>query len=100
MAASDLDADDRLVTLRGGVVVPVTAYVLALTLEARGFTLTRADDTLIVRPPERLTPEDCVAIRRAKLDLLAVVDYCARPDNGAHLFTDPQASTPATRHAQ
>ncbi len=101
MADSDLYADDRLVTLRGGVVVPVTAWVLALTLEQRGFTLTRDGETLIVRPPERLTAEDCAAIRRAKLDLLAVVDYCARPDNDAHLFTDaPRTSTPASRPAQ
>jgi hypothetical protein len=70
------DVSERYVSLTSGLVLPVEPCLLALDLEARGFTLTREhDDVLSVQPHQRLTPEDCVAIRRWKLHLLAIVDY-------------------------
>lgn len=84
----DSDFADRFVTLQHGVIVPAAPYVLILGLESRGFAVSRDGDTLIVDPPERLTDEDCVVIRRWKWHLLLLLDYCARPDNDAHLFTD------------
>ena len=85
MAASE----GRYVTLQGRMVVPAGAFLLLLDLEARGFTLTREGDTvLVVMPPERLTPEDRSAIRRWKWHLLMLLDYCGKPNVDRHLFTD------------
>jgi hypothetical protein len=67
---------DRYVQLRGGLVLPVEPYLLALQLEERGFAMRRLDnDVLSVQPHDQLTREDCANIRRWKLHLLAVVDY-------------------------
>jgi len=74
MASSD--HHDRYVQLKNGPVLPVEPCVLALELEARGFTMTRMDgDVLNVQPYRRLTAEDCAAIRRWKAHLLSIVDY-------------------------
>jgi hypothetical protein len=77
MVASD-DVDTRFVWFPGGMVVPAPAYILLLDLEARGFTLSQEHTTLVVRPPERLTRQDCQALRRWKLHLLMLMAY--RPD--------------------
>ena len=73
MVASDL------VCLRpgpsGGLTVPVQSLRLLWSLEARGFTLTQDGGTLIVRPPEQLTPTDCEQIRRWKFHLLSLLAY-------------------------
>jgi hypothetical protein len=95
MAASDT-YEDRFVTLRNGPVVPAAAYLLLLDLvERRNFRLAREDTTLIVRPPERLTPEDRVAIRRWKPHLMMLLNYCAQPSHDAHLFRDDAPTIPA-----
>lgn len=61
---------------RGGLTVPLQPYLLAIDLEARGFTLTpNAGDTLTVVPYSQLTPDDCAQIRRWKLHLLALLRY-------------------------
>jgi hypothetical protein len=76
MAGSDF-YDDFVVL---GPIVPVDAYRLALDLEARGFRLHReGENTLVVEPPDRLTPADVVVITRWKWHLLMVLDYGDRP---------------------
>ena len=75
MAGSDL----ALVHLRpgpsGGLTCPVESLRLLWDLEARGFTLTRDGDALVVQPHERLTRLDYEAIRRWKAHLLALIAY-------------------------
>ena len=67
---------ERLVQLQGGLVVPVEPLLLLLELEQRGFRLEReGDDTLVVRPYDRLTRVDCDRIRRWKSHLLALIAY-------------------------
>lgn len=98
MAGSDFD--DRFVMLRDGPIVPAAAYVLLLDLEARGFSVTREQDTvLVVQPPGQLTPEDCASIKRWKWHLLGLLDYCTHPNPDAYLFRDdtPSATTADTR---
>jgi hypothetical protein len=68
-------ASDSLVPLARGLVVPAEALALALDLEARGFQLQPDGSTLVVTPPERLTPQDCQQIRRLKRHLIALIDY-------------------------
>jgi hypothetical protein len=70
------DYHDRFVQLKNGPVLPAEPILLALDLEARGFTLTRLeDDVLSVQPYQRLSRQDCADIKRWKLHLLAIVDY-------------------------
>jgi hypothetical protein len=70
------DYHDRYVVLKGGPVLPVEPMLLALDLEERGFTMTRDEGAVLsVQPYQRLTPEDCAAIRRWKWHLLSIVDY-------------------------
>src|SRR6187549_3468105 len=67
LSASSDHHNDRIVLLKGGLVLPVEPIQLALELEERGFTLTRMDgDTLLVQPYERLTRDDCQRIKRWK----------------------------------
>jgi hypothetical protein len=77
MAASNYTESPcgRYATLPSGCSLPVESIELALDLEARGFTLEQDGDTLIVQPYQRLTPGDCMQIRRWKYHLLAVLDY-------------------------
>jgi hypothetical protein len=78
-------SEARYVTLRHGPVLPAEVVLLALDLEARGITLARDGDGLLARPRAALTEHDVAAIGRWRLHLLAVVDYCDRPDLGDHL---------------
>lgn len=64
------------VCLRGGFVIPVEAVVLALDLESRGCFIEADGDGLLVGPPDRVTVDDCRAIRAHKQDLLRLVHYC------------------------
>jgi hypothetical protein len=79
MAGSDLaSGSDRFVMLPNGPTLPIEPIVLALTLEERGFSLSRdGEDTLLVRPHQGLTHEDRRQILRWKPHLLALLDYCA-----------------------
>jgi hypothetical protein len=90
MACSD--PADRFVFLRDGCTVPVEAYLLALDLEKRRFTITATDNDarLLVRPPDRLTAEDCYLGRRWKAHLILLCAYCRHPHD-RHLFTDDRA---------
>ena len=67
-----LDVCNRFVDY-GRLTVPAAVVVLALDLEARGFSLTPAGHDLIVRPFSRLTDDDTAQIRRWKRHLLAML---------------------------
>jgi hypothetical protein len=82
-----MTATDR-VLLRGGVSVLAAAYVLLIDFEARGVAVTRDGADLLVGPSDLLTPEDGAAIRALKPELLRLLDFMARPDLDAHLFSD------------
>ena len=71
MSATDL------VFLKGGVSVPVAAYLLVIDLEARGVRLTGDGEDILVGPRALLTDRDRVAIRELKPHLLDIVIYCA-----------------------
>jgi hypothetical protein len=64
------------VVIRGGLSVPLAALRVLWDLEARGFTLTAADDGLIIAPRSRLTADDDRAIRRHRDELIALLRYC------------------------
>jgi hypothetical protein len=67
-----------LVYLRGGLTVPLPAVELALDLERRGIELwSEENDVLFFGPPERVTDEDRIALRRWKRHLLALLAYQA-----------------------
>ena len=67
-------SDSKVVTLRGGVVVPLSALRLAWALEDRGRRFAILDDgALSVRPRSALTDEDREAIRRQ--ELRAIIAY-------------------------
>jgi hypothetical protein len=68
-------SDDRLVYLRGGLIVPVEPLLLLFMLQERGFVLTAGGNVLVVKPFQKLTADDCVAIRRWKLHLLSLLEY-------------------------
>lgn len=65
------------VLLAGGLCVPLEPFLLALELEARGFTVRRDGDALIVQPHDQLTADDCRRIRRWKPHLIALLEYRA-----------------------
>jgi hypothetical protein len=87
MAVSD-SYDDRFVPFPGGMVIAAPAVLLLLELEHRAFTLHGEGETLVVRPPDKLTRHDCARIKRWTWFLLMWLDYCAQPGNGVHLFHD------------
>lgn len=80
MVDSD-DFADRFVTLPT-LIMPVAAYRLACDLEARGFSLARDGDALVVSPHQRLTRADVGGLRRWRWHLLAYLDGQGR------VFTD------------
>ena len=68
-------ASEELVILKGGVSVLLPAIQLALRLE-QDFTMTVDEDGhLVVQPSNRLTPADCVLIRRYREELKRIVEY-------------------------
>ena len=76
----------ELVTLRGGVSVPVAALRVLWGLEERALDVRlAADGALLVGPAERLTPDDRAAIREHRDTLRELVSYCDQVDDG-HLF--------------
>ena len=67
----------ELVTLRGGLAVPVEALRALWDLEERQFSLClAADGALLVSPGSQLTADDRVAIRCHRDDLRQLVSYC------------------------
>lgn len=66
-----------LITLRGGSVLPASAIIGALDLEARGFTMrAEPDGRLVTSPGSRLTEADRRFLAEHKAELLAIVAYC------------------------
>jgi hypothetical protein len=71
----------RFVTLKGGLIVPAAAQMLALDLEARGLPLAvDASGEFITPTDPRLLPADRAAIREYHRHLAAIVEYA--PDDG------------------
>ncbi|MCC7242405.1 MAG: hypothetical protein IT180_10820 [Acidobacteria bacterium] len=69
--------DRRLVVLKGGVSVPLDAYLLLLSLEARGIATWREGDRVLLEPADRLTADDDRALRTWKPHLLTLLAYDA-----------------------
>ena len=66
----------RLVVLSSGVTIPPEAVTLAYRLQGDGMTLAPAENgKLSVGPSDKLTDEDCRAIRRHKPALLKLLDH-------------------------
>ena len=71
--------DSELVSLRGGLVVPVEALRVLWQLEERSFDVRLADDgVLLVAPASRLTIADRAAIAEHRDELRLLVAYCDR----------------------
>lgn len=66
---------DRLVSLKGGLVVPIEPIRLVLDLEARGFALSRDGDDIFVRPFTELTESDKRQLKLWKPQVLTLLDY-------------------------
>ena len=66
---------DRYVMLAGGLAVPVEPVRFALSLEARGFRLSRDDGDILVQPASKLTADDWRYLKLWKPHILALLDY-------------------------
>ena len=70
----------ELVSLRGGLVVPVEALRILWHLEERSFDVRLANDgALLVVPGSRLTTDDRAAIAEHRDALRELVAYCDGP---------------------
>ena len=68
----------ELVSFKGGLVVPVSAFLLALDLERRGFKMSLDPcQQFQIDPTSALTDADRSAIRRWRLHLGAIIGYDA-----------------------
>lgn len=75
VAQTDETSSD-LVTLGGGLCVPLPALRLLWSLEDRGFSVSvDAENYLVVSPRFRLTPDDDQAIRHHRHQLIALVRH-------------------------
>ena len=71
-------SEQRYVVLKAGLALPVEPIQLAIDLESRDFSLRQEDgDVLSVQPCQRLTEQDCAAIRKWKRHLLSLLNYQA-----------------------
>lgn len=70
----DSSEQQRYVTLRAGLALPIEPVQLVLDLEARGFTLTRDGDFILIRPVAQLTEADRAAIKQWRGHVLAIID--------------------------
>ena len=71
------DSEHQIVSLRGGLVVPVEALRILWLLEERDFDLQLSDDgVLLVAPASKLTTDDRRTIRRHRDALRQLVRYC------------------------
>jgi hypothetical protein len=70
-------APDRFITFKGGLTVPVAAWILALDLESRGIALAvdPADRACMMPSDPRVSPADRAAIQQWRVHLAAVLDY-------------------------
>lgn len=79
-------SSERLVWLRGGLVVPIDPYLLVLRLESEGFHIRLdIDDAVLVAPADRLGSEDLTALRRWRRHVRLILRYT--PDDGHLLDT-------------
>jgi hypothetical protein len=69
-----------LVTLRGGLAVPLSALRKLWELEDRGLDLRVEGNDILVRPPGVLSEADRAEISRLKSDLVALIAYCCAPE--------------------
>lgn len=69
-------SDQQLVTLLGGLAVPVDALRILWALEARNFGVSLDDGVLLVSPGSRLTANDRSAINHHRDVLRLLVRYC------------------------
>ena len=90
---------DQLVWLRGGLAVPLPAYLLVFEFEALGVVVRRDGTDLLVGPATLLTDAHLSALRTHKADILRLIDYCTRVDLDAHLYRDDSAAAPVARTA-
>ena len=67
-------ASDRYVILRSGLTLPVAPVLLVLDLEARGFSLTRDAEAVLVRPAAAPTEADGDGLKRWRSHVLALID--------------------------
>jgi hypothetical protein len=67
----------RYVQLKGGLVLPLEPVLLVNELEARGFTLSRDEDLIWIRPFSKLTDDDKAQLKLWKPHVLALLDYQA-----------------------
>jgi hypothetical protein len=74
---------DALIHLRGGVVVPVGAYLAMLAVEAAGHTVCADGGDLIVEPGNGLAANILDALRTYKHDCVRLAQYV--PDD-SHLY--------------
>jgi hypothetical protein len=72
-------SSEQIVVLAGGLSLPLPAVLFVLDLEARGFSLCRDGDHLVVRPASKLAIKDRLDLARWKPQVLAVIDYCGGP---------------------
>ena len=73
----------ELVTLRGGLIVPLPLLQFCWQLEDRGIALTvdESDGSIVAMPASKLTDTDCATIREHKpaiVDILRYVDVLSR----------------------
>lgn len=74
----DREVEPPTAVLRGGVIVPVAAILLALRLEERGIRLyIDKDDHLRAGPSDRINEADKADIRAHLRDLRAIASYVA-----------------------
>ena len=67
----------EIIELKGGLLVSTTAVVLALSLEAKGHTLTAQDGKLLVSNGATLSADDRAAVTRHRIALLSIAGYDA-----------------------
>ena len=69
----------EIVTLNGGLSVPLPALELLWRLERDGFDIRLDDDgSVLIGPRQRLSQDDCQAITEHRDHLRALVRYCER----------------------
>jgi hypothetical protein len=69
----------EIVTLNGGLSVPLPALELLWRLERDGFDIRLDDDgSVLIGPRQRLSQDDCQAITEHRDHLRALLRYCER----------------------
>lgn len=85
----------RFVHLRGGMVVPVAAYNVVLTVERAGYRLTVDGPDILVRPGG-LDPALLAELKRWKAHVIMLLGYTA---DDSHIRDTPTRTIPPRRNA-